>query len=104
MTGKYANVLLEEVSTLLWKGAIELVPGKEWDGYYSTYFLVPKMTGDLKPILNLKKLNLSVEKPTFKMETLMSVTRGLKSGDWMMSVDLKDAYFHVPFTRHHRIS
>ena len=63
---KYADVLLEEVSALLRKGAIEPVPEKERDGYYSTYFLVPKKTGDLRPILNLKRLNLCVVKPTFK--------------------------------------
>ena len=81
LTGKYADMLLEEVSTLSRKGAIEPVPRKERDGYYSTYFLVPKKTGDLRPILNLKNLNLSLVKPSFKMETLTSVIRGLKPGD-----------------------
>ena len=43
---KYANVLLDKVSALLQKGAIEKILEKEREGYYSTYFLVPKMTRD----------------------------------------------------------
>ena len=96
VAGKYTSVLLDEVSALLHKGAVEPVLGKEREGYYSTYFLVPKKTGDLRPILNLKRLNTLIENPTFKMETLVSVLKGLKPGDWLLAVDLKDAYFHIP--------
>jgi hypothetical protein len=43
---------------LLGKGAIELVPpGQEGQGFYSTFFIVPKKDGGLRPILNLKPLN-----------------------------------------------
>ena len=30
------------------------------------------------------------------METLNSIIQGLRTGDWLASIDLKDAYFHVP--------
>lgn len=96
LAGKYANVLLNEVSDLLRKRAVESVPGNERSGYYSIYFLVPKRTGDLRPILNLKPINGLITCPSFKMETLTSVVHGLKPGDWVAAIDLKDAYFHVP--------
>jgi hypothetical protein len=63
--------ILEEVKKLLGKGAIELVPpGQESQGFYSTFFIVPKKDGGLRPILNLKPLNVYMEKSHFKMETL----------------------------------
>ena len=88
--------MLDEVSSLLQKEAIERVPENVSAGFYSTYFLVPKKTGDLRPILNLKPINKFVSCPSFKMETLNSVIQGLRGGDWLASIDLKDAYFHVP--------
>ena len=71
-------------------------------GFYSTYFLVPKKTGDLRPILNLKPINGQIRRPSFKMETVASVMKALKVGDWMTSLDLKDAYFHIPIHPGHR--
>ena len=35
-------------------------------------------------------------KTPFKMETLHSVLLSVRSGDWMVSIDLKDAYLQVP--------
>ena len=70
LLGQYAQVLVAEVETLLLKGAIQKVHFPH-QGYYSTYFLVPKKTGDLRPILNLKPINGSIEKITFKMETIL---------------------------------
>ena len=102
LSGQYAGVLLEEVDSLLSKGAIECVTHQFREGFFSTYFLVPKKTGDLRPILNLKPINGLIQSPTFKMETLQSVLRGVFPGDWIPSLDLKDAYFHVPIHPDHR--
>ena len=103
LVGEYAHVLLEEVDSLLAKGAIEpVVSDQAMGGFYSTYFLVPKKTGDLRPILNLKPINGQIKRPSFKMETVASVMKALKVGDWMASLDLKDAYFHVPIYPGHR--
>lgn len=96
LAGQFANVLLDEVSALLQKQAVEPVLENESEGFYSTYFLVPKRTGDLRPIINLKPINGLIVSPSFKMETLASVVHGLRRNDWMASIDLKDAYFHVP--------
>ena len=81
LRGVFSQVLLEEVATLSLKGAIEPVQGDRTQGCYWTYFLVPKKTGDLRPILNLKPMNQFVSNQTFKMETLESVARGIRPGD-----------------------
>ena len=79
------------------KAAIEEVPlGQENMGFYSTYFLVPKKDGGFMPILNLKGLNRMIEVHSFKMVTLRSVIASVQAGNWLMSIDLKDAYLHVP--------
>ena len=103
LVGRYTEVLLQEVQSLLDKRAVELVPeGCVHQGYYSTYFLVPKKTGDLRPILNLKAFNKKTLIPSFKMESLNNIIQSINLGDWLASVDLKDAYLHVPIHPDHR--
>ena len=89
--------LRSEVQSLLDKAAVEVVPkGQEYAGFYSTYFLVPKKDGGFRPVLNLREVNACLQVPTFKMETLRSVIASVQPGDWLTSIDLKDAYLHVP--------
>ena len=47
-------------------------------------------------ILDLKQFNESVEYYHFKMDTLETVTRMMKLGCFMASVDLKDTFYTVP--------
>ena len=101
IAGNYKKVLLEEVQSLLQKHAIEEVLDQTQVGYYSMYFLVPKKTGDLRPILNLKPINHTIHKTSFKMETLQSIILSLQPNDWVVSIDLKDAYFHIPIHPEH---
>ena len=46
--------------------------------------------------INLKKLNEWVEPQHFKMEGMGTLRELLKVNDWMVKVDLKDAYFTIP--------
>ena len=84
-----------EVLSLLEKGAIELAPLPS-PGYYSRLFVVMKASGSWRPVIDLSLLNLRVQKTSFKMETLQSVLLSVRDGDWMVSLDLKDAYLQVP--------
>ncbi|MCI4389201.1 hypothetical protein PGIGA_G00095130 [Pangasianodon gigas] len=69
-----ALVLEQEVHTLLRKEAIEVVPPHDREsGFYSRYFIVPKKGGGLRPILDLRQLNLSVARLKFRMLTVTQV-------------------------------
>jgi hypothetical protein len=94
------RILLAEVSALLIKQAISPVYPPFGDGFWSTFFLAPKKTGDWRPILNLKPLNKYVKPLKFRMDTLASVMRCPIKDKWAASLDLKDAYLHVPIHRH----
>ncbi|KAL0147865.1 hypothetical protein M9458_056824 [Cirrhinus mrigala] len=93
-----------EVLILLEKGAIEVVhPAQSESGFYSRYFLVPKKDGGLRPILDLRHLNRALMKRPFKMLTLKQILSHVRPGDWFLSLDLKDAYFHIQIAPHHTI-
>ncbi len=98
-----ASVLQQEVSSLLLKGAIEEVPSSDLNrGFFSWYFLVPKKDGGLRPILDLRRLNYSLYRGKFRMLTLKSILSQVQEGDWFVTVDLKDAYFHIQVVQRHR--
>jgi hypothetical protein len=96
--GKNNIYINQEVEALLHKGAIEEVP--LWPppcSYISSIFLVPKKSGGMHPILNLKRLNVAhLNSPYFRMETMEDVCHALRPGNWVASIDLRDAYFHIP--------
>jgi hypothetical protein len=97
--GKNDFYIDQEVEALLLKGAIEEVPlFLPLLSYISSIFLVPKKSGGMRPKLNLKRLNAAyLNTPYFRMETVKDVRHALR--DWAASIDLQDAYFHVPL--HH---
>ena len=55
-----------------------------------------KASGAWRPVIDLSTLNLRIQQTSFKMETLQSVLLSVRPGDWMVSLDLKDAYLQVP--------
>ena len=91
MCGDYSHMLSKEVNILLQKRVIEPVPRDQSTECYWMYFLVPKKTGDLQPILDLKPMNKFIDSPSFKMETSETVSHRINPNDWMASLDLKDA-------------
>ncbi len=98
-----ASVLQQELSSLLQKGAIEEVPQSEVErGFFSRYFLVPKRDGGLRPILDLRRLNLSLYKGKFKMLTMRTIMSQVQEGDWFVTIDPKDAYFHIQVVHRHK--
>ena len=93
------QALLAAVQQLLEKQAIELVTKQKSLGFYNRLFLVPKPNNRWRPILDLSILNtfLTVEK--FKMETPESIRVSLQQGEWVTSIDFRDAYFHIPINQ-----
>jgi hypothetical protein len=90
-------LLSEEVQSLILKGAIERVQDPfQSPGFYSRVFLVPKKTGGMKPVIDLSILNTFLLVPHFKMETNRSIRSCIHPGMWTTSLDLMDAYFHIP--------
>ena len=90
------RLLQQEVESMLEKRAIEPVSSHHpKGGYYSKIFLVQKKSGGWRPLINLFRLNRYILSPHFKMETIDSVRLTLRRNDWAVSVNLKDAYFHI---------
>ena len=100
MSQSSSPFLREEIENLLNKRAVERVQNPGTPGFYSRIFLVPKKNGKFRLILDLSLLNRYIEKQAFKMETVKSVRQAMRLNDWAVSIDLTDAYLHVPI--HHQ--
>ena len=96
-----AAILIEEVQDMLRKAAIEKVidPGP---GFYSHLFVCKKKSGKFRPVIDLKALNKFLVIPHFKMETPQSIRQQLNPFDWVVTIDMKDAYFHIPVHKSYR--
>ena len=99
----------EELQSLLGKGAVVPVIYCHKGFYLNIFlvlnlniFLVLKKNGQMRPIINLKWLNEWVITEHFKMEGISTLKDLLKSRDWFVKVDLKDAYFIVPIEANHQ--
>ena len=96
------SILLQEVDTLLQKQAIEKVDHNLNQGFYSTFFLVPKKTGGVRPVINLRPLNMYLRTQHFKMDSMKTVLSLVQKGDYAFSLDLADAYLYLPIFPKHR--
>ena len=65
-------------------------------GFFNRLFLVPKPDNKWRPILDLSNLNPFLKTEKFKMETPETIKTSLQKGEWVTSIDFKDAYFHIP--------
>ena len=87
--------LEKEVQSLVQKGDVELAPLPS-PGFYSRLFVVMKASRLWRPVIELSILNVRVCKTPFKIETLQSVLLSVQSGDWVVSIGLKDACLQIP--------
>ncbi len=92
------SILQQELSFLLLKGAIEEVFSMD----QNRGFLVPKRDGGLCPTLDLRRLNYSLNRGKFRMLTLKNILSQVQEGDWFVTVDMKDAYFHIQVVQRYR--
>ena len=96
------NVLISgKVQELKQRSAIQKVSPVP-DQFISQIFLVPKKDGSQRPVVNLKSLNCLIVKCRFKMESAATLRHLVRRNDWMVSIDLKDAYLSVPIEQRSR--
>ena len=92
-SSKEFQVIKQEVNSLLSKGAIKQIP-KSQAKFVSRLFTVPKKSGGLRPaFLHLQ---------TFKMEGHSDLKVLLEPNDFMITIDLSDAYMTLPIEEESR--
>ncbi|CAG2233597.1 unnamed protein product [Mytilus edulis] len=72
------------------------------DSFISNIFLVPKKEGGQRPVINLKGLNVFLRYEHFKMEGIHLLKDLLLKNDWMVKIDLTDAYLTLQIAKEHR--
>lgn len=65
---------------------------------FHRWFAIPKKDhSKVRLIADLRQLNEHIrDPPAFKMETIEHVRSMMQPGDWMVTFDLQDAYYHLP--------
>jgi len=90
-------VIDKEIKSLMDKKSISPFLPKQGEFFWSSrIFFVPKKSGELRPVINLRPLNSYLVYEHFKMENIAMVRDILKPNDFMAKIDLKDAYFAIP--------
>ena len=69
--------------------------------FASNLFIIPKKSGDLRPVINLKPLNEFVQYHHFKMEGLNTLLDLLSDSEFFTTIDIKEAYFTIPIHLDH---
>ena len=87
----------QEVLSMLEKRVIEICPEHKI-GVVSPMFVVPKKDGKRRPVWDGRWINKHLARIHFKMENLLTVKETIRRGDWMVVINLKDAYFHIPLS------
>ena len=70
--------------------------------YSGPIFERDKKDGSKRPVFNLRQLNQWIEYSHFKMEGMTAVIETIIQGDWMIKIDIRDAYFCVAIAPEHR--
>ncbi|XP_077136845.1 uncharacterized protein LOC143793691 [Ranitomeya variabilis] len=92
-----------EIKSLLAKRVLIDVPSSQTGlGFYSPLFLITKPDGSYRTIFNLRRLNTFIRPVTFKMESVRSAIKNLFPNCYMVVLDLKDAYYHLPIHQSHQ--
>lgn len=95
------QAMTQEIQELQKKGAISQVDNS-LKGFVSQIFLVPKPDSAWRPVINLKSLNRYVIPHHFKMESIRTIKGVLQKDDWLIKLDLKDAYLTIPIAQTQR--
>src|SRR5690606_2819336 len=74
----------------------------EKNSVVSLIFPVKKKEGRIRTVINLKTINPYVQPITFTMEGIRTVKELLQPRDFMVKIDLADAFHHIPLHREHQ--
>jgi ribonuclease HI len=88
----------KEIELLLASGAVRIVREEELKttpGVISRVFPVPRKDGRIRMVINLRTINPFVPPIYFKMEGLRTVRSLLQQNDFMVKIDLEEAFHHV---------
>jgi len=101
---EHQTLIDQEVQELLSKNAVHYVNQTcpEEPGFVSSIFVVPKKGGGHRPVVNLKPLNQFIPYEHFKMESILMLKDLITKGDYMIKIDLKNAYLTVPVGESHQ--
>jgi len=101
--GPKRQALLLEVQALLDKNAVYPISERNIQpGFAAIFFLAPKKSGQWRPIINLKPLNVFIKPKHFRMEHITAVLNARNNNTWATSIDLRDAYLHIPIHPSHQ--
>ena len=67
--------------------------------FFAHLLVVPKRTSGWRPVIDLHVLNRFLAVPHFSMETVHSIRAQLRQGEYVVVLDLHDAYFHIPIRK-----
>ena len=87
---------------LIEKAVLEEVHEPNSPGFYGRLFIRPKPDGRWRTIIDLSELNKFIVNPSFQMETAKSIQESMRKGMWAATIDLSDAYYHVPIHPRYR--
>ena len=90
-----SDKISNEIQSLANKNVIERCSHEQGE-FISNIFTREKKNGGIRLILDLSELNKSIAYHHFKMDNIDSAVTLLREGDYMASVDLRDAYYTVP--------
>ena len=84
------------IQSLLSKNAIERVENVKCLGFLQLPVPSPQASPRWRPVIDLRRLNTFLLVENFKLETPESIRTSLIPGEWVSSIDLLDAYLHIP--------
>ena len=87
------GILANEIQNYLSSGTIAVIDPQDTD-IVSRVFTVPKPDGSHRMIIDLSKLNMNVNKVSFRMEDKETIKDLIHRNDYLASIDLKNA-FHL---------
>ena len=95
----HLQLLKAEVQNLLEERSHRTRTGSFKPRVLQPAFPSSKKNGKLRPVIDLSPLNKMIQVDHFQMETTASVRKAIEPGSWAVSVDLMDAYLHIPVQR-----